>query len=277
MRLILYPLLIALVGLSGCGGSPDRGVVGVTGSTIASAVTVTIAPSTPPTAVTFQPTTVTTLVPVERIASGLLCRDLYAVGYGYSEAVAYWAREGSPDRMDADRNGIPCETVYLESDVAAFWGGTVTTTATDTVFSISVQGFFPDALPGSGDWLGSGCSPGSGALPDGIWWGYISDLSQSSLTFDLACLRCAAESDDDPESEEYAWVIENNATRTRSVAVSADAMVTCDWMGCPPHPLPYREWMDEGVPQGQPGMEGGVWIYVKRGVITEIVDVGLAG
>lgn len=46
------------------------------------------------------------------LASGLYCRDLDAMGYGFSEAAAYWLAEGAPDRMDADHNGIPCETVY---------------------------------------------------------------------------------------------------------------------------------------------------------------------
>lgn len=56
---------------------------------------------------------------------GLYCRDLLdpdtnmwfsAVGRlpstGYFLSLVYWSLEGQPDRMDADRNGIPCETVY---------------------------------------------------------------------------------------------------------------------------------------------------------------------
>jgi hypothetical protein len=60
---------------------------------------------------------------------GLFCRDLLdadtitwfsgvgpAPTTGYFKSLVYWALEGRPDRMDADRDGIPCETVY-ESDV----------------------------------------------------------------------------------------------------------------------------------------------------------------
>jgi outer membrane protein assembly factor BamB len=59
--------------------------------------------------------------------TGLLCRDLDARGYSYLRAVAYWVSEGMPDRMDADRNGRPCETVYPVSEVDYFldssqWG-----------------------------------------------------------------------------------------------------------------------------------------------------------
>jgi hypothetical protein len=48
------------------------------------------------------------------IEAGLFCRDLNALGYYAWDAMAYWLAEGAPDRMDADRNGIPCETVFGE-------------------------------------------------------------------------------------------------------------------------------------------------------------------
>ena len=34
----------------------------------------------------------------------------------------YWRTQGQPERLDADRDGIPCETVYPTSDVLAYWG-----------------------------------------------------------------------------------------------------------------------------------------------------------
>jgi len=46
------------------------------------------------------------------LESGLFCRDLALMGFGFTGAVAYWLADGAPDRMDADQNGIPCETVY---------------------------------------------------------------------------------------------------------------------------------------------------------------------
>ena len=48
------------------------------------------------------------------IEAGLFCRDLRDMGYGFWTAVPYWLAEGAPDRMDADGNGIPCETVFPE-------------------------------------------------------------------------------------------------------------------------------------------------------------------
>lgn len=57
-----------------------------------------------------------------QLPSGLFCRDLEELGYAYAEAVEYWYLERTPDRMDASRNGIPCQTVYPSQEVNAFWG-----------------------------------------------------------------------------------------------------------------------------------------------------------
>jgi hypothetical protein len=59
---------------------------------------------------------------VADLPSGLFCRDLNAMGFPYWDAVTYWEREGYTSRMDADGNGIPCETVYPWNDVRDYWG-----------------------------------------------------------------------------------------------------------------------------------------------------------
>ena len=53
---------------------------------------------------------------------GFFCRDLFAWDYSYEEAIAYWLQEQAPERMDADRNGIPCETVYPVEEIDDFFG-----------------------------------------------------------------------------------------------------------------------------------------------------------
>jgi hypothetical protein len=78
---------------------------------------------------TSATTTTTTVPDVSSLPAGLLCRDLEARGVGYPEAVDYWRQHGQPPNLDADGNGIPCETVYPASDVAAIWGSVPTTTA----------------------------------------------------------------------------------------------------------------------------------------------------
>jgi hypothetical protein len=77
--------------------------------------------TTAPPATTVPPATAAPIGDVRQAPAGLLCKDLQAQGYSYSAAVDYWRVNGQPDRMDADKNGIPCETVYPRSDVVAYW------------------------------------------------------------------------------------------------------------------------------------------------------------
>lgn len=58
------------------------------------------------------------------LSPGLLCRAVAAKGYTFWDASIYWVSEGSPARMDADGNGIPCESVFPANDIDAFlqWG-----------------------------------------------------------------------------------------------------------------------------------------------------------
>jgi hypothetical protein len=57
---------------------------------------------------TYRPSQVTDL------SAGLFCRDLKSMGYSYSEALSYWYWYWycQPANMDADLNGIPCQTMY---------------------------------------------------------------------------------------------------------------------------------------------------------------------
>lgn len=94
-------------------------------SSSTSSTTTSLPPATAP-AVTVAPTTAApppqTAPSVASLQGGLLCKDLAAQGVGYADAVRYYKREGYPDRMDADGNGIPCETVYSAAEVRAYWG-----------------------------------------------------------------------------------------------------------------------------------------------------------
>ncbi len=57
------------------------------------------------------------------VPRGKFCRDLVPLSFSYGDAYAYWEWDGRPDRMDADRNGIPCETVYPADEVARHLAG----------------------------------------------------------------------------------------------------------------------------------------------------------
>lgn len=68
--------------------------------------------------------------------TGLFCRDLRSEDVeaypfrqlstpatDYFWSLVYWSLEGQPDRMDADLNGIPCETLYDGAVVAGVLAG----------------------------------------------------------------------------------------------------------------------------------------------------------
>ena len=65
------------------------------------------------------------------LPTGLFCRDLADMGYSYADAMDYWYADGAPDRMDADVDGIPCETVYPSWEIDAYWGFTTPAPPTD--------------------------------------------------------------------------------------------------------------------------------------------------
>jgi hypothetical protein len=70
---------------------------------------------------------------------GLMCKDLMAEEYAgetfpfsgvgrpeesaFFWSLVYWSLEGEPDRMDADGNGIPCETLHPSEMVSAVLEG----------------------------------------------------------------------------------------------------------------------------------------------------------
>ena len=72
---------------------------------------------------------------LEDYPPGLFCRDLAEPPPGtepgrwppeddhlsYWLAMFYWLTENRPDRMDADLNGRPCETIYPSDEVTSFW------------------------------------------------------------------------------------------------------------------------------------------------------------
>lgn len=115
---------IGVAYLIGASGKSDPDPTTTTAVVTTTALPATTAP--PP--VVMAETTIAPPAPigdVRQAAEGLLCKDLSALGYSYSASVDYWRLWGQPNRMDADKNGIPCETVYPRADVVAYWPETV--------------------------------------------------------------------------------------------------------------------------------------------------------
>jgi hypothetical protein len=66
----------------------------------------------------LRETAVLALGEISSLPGGLRCADLRSLGLGPKQAVDFWFLNGSPPLMDADLDGIPCETVW--SDVEQY-------------------------------------------------------------------------------------------------------------------------------------------------------------
>lgn len=269
---------ILIVGLTGCGGSDDTApsTAPATDSlpagepTSGSTLAATTSTSTSIASTTTAAPTTTARTTVEDLAPGLLCRDLDFAGHSYSDAIAYWVSEGEPERMDADRNGIPCETVYSESDVVAFWGDPLPTSSIPSVsryFLPDEPWVYPDPWPPGSDTYGSGCSPGTTSLSDGMWFGFLADRGPSEISFDLACIYVPG-----PDDEGGA-AIRNDNPRIRTIGI--DPTITVHYVigGWVNGVEPYERWTTHGCYD----LTCPVWLYVNNGAVTAIAEHFLTG
>lgn len=277
---------ILVFGLTGCGGSGDTTTTTAPPNDSPSApqstsvpptvTTPATPPSTVPTTTTIATTTTTattTTAPptIVDLAPGLFCRDLNAAGYGYSDAIAYWVSEGQPDRMDADHNGIPCETVYSETDILAFWGDplpTTTTMAGATRYFLPREPWeYPDSVPPGSGTYGSGCRPGTTALPDGMWFGFLGERGPSAIVFDLACIHVPG-----PDDEGGA-AIRNDNPQMRTIAMDPTIPVHFVLGGWVNGVETYERWLHRGC--YDPTCP--VWLYVNNGAVTAVAEHFLTG
>jgi len=185
---------------------------------------------------------------------------------------------GTSDDVVVLTSGVetPVATVTTTSlapvQISTTTAPTPAATALNLVFAIATHGLHPESLPGSGGCFGSGCTPGSDALPDGIWYGSVQEATMSTVTFDLACLRWIPDPNDDA-IEEGGWELSNSSSQLRVVPVHPDARVTSDWIGYPLSPFPFSDWI-EGTESRFPV---NAWLYVNGGVVSEVGQMGLAG
>jgi hypothetical protein len=126
----------------------------------------------------------------------------------------------------------------------------------------------PGGSGGSGDLpqvdgygpVGSGCSPGPGALPDGWWFGYPSSAPSAggSFGFDLACYRYEEMADVEHGHDDV--VVTNENTTLRTVTVAADATFTCSTV-----------IGDQEMPSCNAALQDGVWVRIQGGTAAKVV------
>jgi hypothetical protein len=178
--------------------------------------------------------------------------------------------------MDADRNGIPCETVYPSADVLAFWGDPLpTTTQLTIVYAPGDPVAFPTVFSGSDEAHGSGCAPGSDSLPDGVWFGYVAGRSSAGIEFDLACIwtgaAAVAAAAADGVTLEIDYYVRNQSGQIRSPRVADGA--TVHQLGGSPWfiEMSYADWR-QGACNGFGDPSCPVWLYVNGGRVTAVVE-----
>lgn len=137
---------------------------------------------------------------------------------------------------------------------------------------------FPPVEAGSGA-HGSGCAPGPGPLPDGIWFGFGQDLQPDAIEFDLACFftgdaaatEAAARGLESPPPNDYLIVNDNPTLRTVPVAADAEAwrlVLSVELVS-----TTYADFrVDAGEFQACPGDGCLLWLYVNGGQVTEVVS-----
>lgn len=127
---------------------------------------------------------------------------------------------------------------------------------------------------------GSGCTPGTDHLPDGIWYGMVVDSGAGDLEFDLICwfvgdaaIAAAAEDGEPPPNDFY---VRNASTRIRRLPIAEDTPVV--WYGMDRDPLNpetirYADWR---VLEEERICCGGVWVTVSGGVVTRLAEQWVA-
>ncbi len=125
---------------------------------------------------------------------------------------------------------------------------------------------------------GSGCTPGTDTLPDGLWYGETTALEERGLEFDLACwffgdaatAAAAEDGEESPPSNDY--YVRNQSNRIRSVAVTLNAPVT--WYPeigvlTSETTITYAEWR---TLREERDFQLAVWLEVEDGTVVSIVE-----
>jgi len=138
---------------------------------------------------------------------------------------------------------------------------------------------YPGApIPGSAGAGGSGCAPGTGQLPDGVWFGYVHATGATSIDFDLACLYvgdiAVAKGAEDGVEVDIDYYIRNNNPALRTVPVATAGTVyeieatTIDFLT-----VAFADWpVDPAGYIACPSDWCGVWLFVNGGEVTEILE-----
>lgn len=125
----------------------------------------------------------------------------------------------------------------------------------------------------------SACAPGPGALPDGLYFGFMGGASTDAFEFDLACwfsgepanAAAKADGEESPPPNDYYIRNTNETLRREPVASGSISVAWIPDLGAPATTdITYTQWLSErdfGQTYVPP-----VWITVKNGAVVDIVE-----
>lgn len=132
-----------------------------------------------------------------------------------------------------------------------------TTTPSQTAFIPPNPFVAPAPTPTGG---GSGCSPGSGLLPDGVWFGFLGSVAEETIAFDLACYMSCDPGD--------GYQIGNQSSTKRTLHVDDAASVIFESVDGPDWENTYEAVADD---YEEVGLRNETWVYVNDANVTHIV------
>lgn len=200
--------------------------------------------------------------------------DDWAISWGPLDGVR---PDGRVYEVQLEELDSPSHVAILHGVAYVFWnckGDAATAPATDpgVWYAADPPTYFPASLPGAGDYFGSGCSPGTANLPDGIWYGHIESASSAEIEFDLVCFAPT------PAGEDGVGRFTNSSSRLRTVRVAPGATVNAVALDGGWEIQPYSTWRLDPGEDGFCPPDGcwTVWLYVNNGEVTEIVQLWFA-
>tara|TARA_B100000902_G_scaffold245281_1_gene232228 strand:+ start:93 stop:878 length:786 start_codon:yes stop_codon:yes gene_type:complete len=188
--------------------------------------------------------------------------------------------------QDDDKEMHNTEPEYEASPVST--SGTESSNSGSSQYAFSFQPpslLITDSYEGSQGGLGSGCTPQSSELPDGVWFGVIEEKNTDSIIFDLACFYVDELAQEKALEEGYGEVmngfyISNQNPNVFDLEVHQQAMVHeirlhNENASSPLETINYAEWpSDSGKfmcwTEGEPSCL--VWVAINDGHVTEILE-----
>ncbi len=187
--------------------------------------------------------------------------------------------EASPTTADTTTTAAPTTTTTTTSTTTTTTSATTTAAPTTTAAgSPFVYAGFPEVFGGPLDAHGSGCAPGPGALPDGIWFVFAKGWTSSSVEFDLACFysgdaataEAAARGEESPPPNDY--IITNDSPTLRTMPVAAGAIGHKLDNNVELEAVPFADFIADPGDFQACFQFCLMWLYVNNGEVTEVVS-----